>query len=88
FIIVPNFITVKGMQVLVEGEYGDILVVYRELSAINIGVLLKASSNIALCERLGLNETSWCLIFILEGVIDSKIYRELVGKLPKDVFRV
>jgi diaminopropionate ammonia-lyase len=87
FVAVPDSVAVKGMRVLAEGEHGDIPVVCGESSAANMGVLLKAGSDTALRERLGLNETSRCLIFALEGATDPKIYGELVGKSPEDVFR-
>lgn len=87
FVTVPDSIAIDGMRVLAEGKDGDIPVVCGESSAANIGVLQKAGSDKALRTRLGLNEHGRCVIFALEGATDPKIYEELVGKSPEDVFR-
>lgn len=87
FVTVPDSIAIHGMRVLAEGKHGDIPVVCGESSASNIGVLQKAGSDKALRTRLGLNERGRCVIFALEGATDPKIYKELVGKSPEDVFR-
>ncbi|KAI0010458.1 tryptophan synthase beta subunit-like PLP-dependent enzyme [Xylariaceae sp. FL0662B] len=86
FVAVPDSVAVDGMKALAEGKYGDIPVVCGESSAANMGVLLKASGGSTLRERLGINEHSQCVIFGLEGATDPKIYEELVGKSPEDVF--
>ncbi|KAG6355363.1 hypothetical protein INS49_003325 [Diaporthe citri] len=88
FAAVPDSVAIDGMRVLAEGKHGDVPVVCGESSAANIGVLLKAGSDEVLRERLGLNENSRCVIFALEGATDPKIYKDLVGKSTKDVFRV
>lgn len=87
FVAVPDSIAIDGMRVLAEGKHGDIPVVCGESSAANIGILLKAGSDKALRERLGLDENSRCVVFALEGATDPKIYKKLVRKSPEDVFR-
>lgn len=87
FVAVPDSFAIDGMRALAGGKHGDIPVVCGESSAANIGVLLKAGNDKILRERLRLNEDSRCVIFALEGATDPKIYKELVGKSPEDVFR-
>lgn len=86
FVVVPDSVAIEGMRVLAEGRHGDIPVVCGESSGANIGVLLKAGSDKALRVKLGLKETSRCVVFSLEGATDPKIYEELVGKSPEAVF--
>ncbi|KAI0866555.1 tryptophan synthase beta subunit-like PLP-dependent enzyme [Xylaria cubensis] len=87
FIAVPDSVAADGMKALAEGKHDDVPVVCGESSAANMGVLLKAGGDSTLRDRLGLNEHSQCVIFGLEGATDPKIYRELVGKPPEDVFK-
>lgn len=86
FIAVPDSVTVHGMQALASGRDGDIPVVCGESSAASMGVLLQATSDISLKEKLGLNNDSQVVLFGLEGATDPKIYNELVGKSPEEVF--
>lgn len=88
FVAVPDSVAIDGMRVLAEGKNGDVPVVCGESSAANMGVLLKADRDKALREKLGLDENSRCVIFALEGATDPRIYKELVGKTPEDVFKV
>lgn len=85
FVAVPDSVAIEGMRVLAEGRHGDIPVVCGESSGANMGVLLKAGSDKTFREKLGLNETSRCVVFSLEGATDPKIYEELVGKSPEAV---
>lgn len=87
FVTVPDSVAVDGMVALAEGKHGDIPIVCGESSAANMGVLLKAGRDRNFRERLGLDECSQCVVFGLEGATDPKIYRELVGKSPEDVFK-
>lgn len=87
FVTVPDSVAVDGMVALAEGKHGDIPVVCGESSAANMGVLLEAGRDKNFRERLGLNERSQCLLFGLEGATDPKIYKDLVGKSPEDVFK-
>lgn len=89
FVAVPDSVAIDGMRVLAEGKHGDIPVVCRESSAATVGVLLNSGSDNdwTLRGRLGLNENSRCVVFALEGATDPKIYKELVGKSPEEVFR-
>lgn len=87
FVTVTDSVAVDGMLALAEGKYGDIPVVCGESSAANMGVLLEAGSDKSLRERLGLDGRSQCLVFSLEGATDPKIYKDLVGKSPEDVFK-
>lgn len=87
FVAVPDSVAIDGMRTLAEGTHGDVPVVCGESSAANIGLLLKAASDKALREGLGLNENSRCVVFALEGATDPKIYMHLAGKSPEDVFK-
>ncbi|KAI0189794.1 tryptophan synthase beta subunit-like PLP-dependent enzyme [Xylaria flabelliformis] len=87
FVAVPDSVAADGMKALAEGKHDDVPVVCGESSAAKMGVLLKAGGDSTLRDRLGLNEHSQCVIFGLKGATDPKIYRELVGKLPEDVFK-
>lgn len=86
FVAVPDSAATEGMRVLAEGRHGDIPVVCGESSGANIGVLLKAGSDKTFREKLGLKETSRCVVFSLEGATDPKMYQEFVGKTPETVF--
>lgn len=88
FVAVPDSVAIDGMRALAEGKHGDIPIVCGESSAAIMGVLLKAGSDKTLRKRLDLSENSRCLMFALEGATDPMIYKELMGKLPEDVFRV
>lgn len=87
FVAVPDSFAVDGMRFLAEGKHGDIPIVCGESSAATMGILLKASRDKTLRERLGLNEESRCVIFGLEGATDPNIYQRLVGKSAEEIFR-
>lgn len=86
FVVVPDSVAIDGMRMLAGGKHGDVPVVCGESSAATMGVLLESDKNKTLREGLGLIENSRCIIFGLEGATDPKIYRELVGKSPEEIF--
>lgn len=85
FVAVPDSVAIHGMGGLADGKHGDVPVVCGESSAATVGILL--SSDWTFRGRLGLNENSRCVVFALEGATDPKVYKELAGRFPEEVFR-
>ncbi|KAE8372460.1 tryptophan synthase beta subunit-like PLP-dependent enzyme [Aspergillus bertholletiae] len=87
FISVPDSVAIQGMKMLANAPYGDVAIISGESSAASMGVLLQASSDNVLHEKLGLNSNSQVLIFNLEGATDPAIFEELTGISPQSVLR-
>ncbi|KAH7155969.1 hypothetical protein EDB81DRAFT_756486 [Dactylonectria macrodidyma] len=81
FVTVLDEVAVEGMKELASGRGGDIPIICRESSAANMGVMLQASNDQALREKLGLDENSQVVLFGLEGATDPTIYKKPVGRL-------
>lgn len=86
FVAVPDTIAVDSMKTLASGCEGDISVVSGESSAASMCVLLRASTDSTVCNKLGLDANSQVLLFVLEGTTDSQIFESLVGTSPAAVF--
>ncbi|KAB8273735.1 pyridoxal-phosphate dependent enzyme-domain-containing protein [Aspergillus minisclerotigenes] len=72
FVAVPDTIAVASMKTLASGCEGDISVVSGESSAANMCVLLRASTDSTVRNKLGLDANSQVLLFVLEGATDSR----------------
>ncbi|KAK7409287.1 hypothetical protein QQX98_008527 [Neonectria punicea] len=86
FVAVPDRVAVEGMKALATGYGGDVPVVCGESSAANMGVILQASSDEGLRQKLGLDSNSQVVLFGLEGATDPVIYEQLMGRSPEEVF--
>ncbi|BAE59559.1 unnamed protein product [Aspergillus oryzae RIB40] len=86
FVAVPDTIAVDSMKTLASGCEGDISVVSGESSAASMCVLLRASTDSTVRNKLGLDANSQVLLFVLEGTTDSQIFESLVGTSPAAVF--
>ncbi len=87
FIAVPDSVAVTGMKALANGQkQGDVPIVCGESSAATMGLLIEASKDSLLREKLGLSAKSQVVLFGLEGATDPEIYQKLVGLTSEAVF--
>ncbi|KAJ5294441.1 hypothetical protein N7508_009262 [Penicillium antarcticum] len=86
FVSVPDSVSVNGMKALADGQkQKDVPVLCGESSAATMGVLMEASKDTLLREKLGLDVDSQVVLFGLEGATDPEMYQKLVGMSPEAV---
>lgn len=87
FLAVPDSVAVAGMKALADGQMqGDVPIVCGESSAAPMGLLMEASGDSVLREKLGLSASSRVVLFGLEGATDPEMYQKLVGFTAEEVF--
>lgn len=75
------------MKALANGQnQGDVPIVCGESSAATMGLLMEASKDSLLREKLGLSANSQVVLFGLEGATDPEMYQKLVGLTSEAVF--
>jgi len=81
FIKCSDDVTIKGMRILSQQEFGDTKIVSGESGAVTTGLiyyLLTDSKNKTHCNMLGLNENSRILLISTEGNTDPETYDKII----------
>lgn len=81
FIKCSDDVTIKGMQILSQQEFGDTKIISGESGAVTTGLiyhLLSEPKNQPLCNILGLNENSRILLISTEGNTDPETYDKII----------
>ena len=86
FVTLPDDLVSPAMRLLAEGTDGDTPIVAGESAVAGLAAVLEAENNPALAESFGLDQDSCVLIFGSEGASDPALYKEIVGRIAKDVW--
>lgn len=84
FLKCSDELTIKGMQILGRGEFGDTKIISGESGAVTTGLiyyLLANSKNKKLAEQLKINKNSKILLISTEGDTDPIMYKKIVGDI-------
>ncbi|EJN39650.1 threonine dehydratase [Pseudomonas sp. GM84] len=85
YVAIPDSWAVDAMKALANGS-GDTPIVCGESAAGGYAVVLKATQDPELKDKLGLDANSQVLLFGCEGATDPEIYQQLVGIDASEVF--
>ncbi len=82
---IPDAAAAEGMRLLARGTGGDPPVVAGESATAGLAGLLIALAQPETAAALGLGPESRILLFGSEGATDVEVYREIVGRDPREV---
>lgn len=85
FMTLPDQAALGLMRLLADGVDGDPPIVAGESAVAGLAAVLRARSEAALSETLGLDGDSRVLVFGTEGATDPELYREIVGRRAEEV---
>ena len=85
---IPDEAALDAMRTLARGEGGDTPLVAGESGVAGLAGLITASTDEIARTLLGLDSSSHVLVFGTEGATDPDIYRQVVGKEPREVEQI